>query len=74
MNCLKTLYSGEEGIEKIERLRDFYVLLKDLDDKDKIKAIPIIPMLPAKDVSIVLPFFVKRFFSLLHCSTFLADK
>ena len=32
---IKTLYSGEEGIEKIERLRDFYVLLKDLDDKDK---------------------------------------
>lgn len=32
---IKTLYIGEEGKEKIERLRDFYVLLKDLDDKDK---------------------------------------
>ena len=32
---IKTLYVGEEGKERIERLRDFYVLLKDLDDKSK---------------------------------------
>ncbi|MDP4145274.1 MAG: 3'-5' exonuclease [Bacillota bacterium] len=32
---LKTLYIGDEGKEKIERLRDFYVLLKELDDKSK---------------------------------------
>ena len=32
---IKSLYTGEEGKEKIERLRDFYVLLKDLDDKEK---------------------------------------
>ena len=32
---IKSLYTGEDGKEKIERLRDFYVLLKDLDNKDK---------------------------------------
>ncbi|MBD7916307.1 UvrD-helicase domain-containing protein [Clostridium sp. Sa3CUN1] len=38
---IKTLYSGrgaeieKEASEKIERLRDFYVLVKDLDDKNK---------------------------------------
>lgn len=38
---IKTLYSGrgseieKEAKEKIERLRDFYVLVKDLDDKTK---------------------------------------
>lgn len=32
---IKSLYTGEEGREKIERLRDFYVLLKDLDQKEK---------------------------------------
>ena len=38
---LKTLYSGrsseieKEANEKIERLRDFYVLVKELDDKEK---------------------------------------
>lgn len=32
---LKTLYTGEEGEIKLERLRDFYVLLKELDDKSK---------------------------------------
>lgn len=32
---IKTLYAGEEGKERIERLRDFYVLLRDLDNKDK---------------------------------------
>ncbi len=32
---LKTLYTGDEGKEKIERLRDFYVLLKELDDNNK---------------------------------------
>jgi DNA helicase-2/ATP-dependent DNA helicase PcrA len=32
---LKTLYTGEEGETKLERLRDFYVLLKELDDKNK---------------------------------------
>lgn len=32
---LKTLYTGDEGRSKIERLRDFYVLLKELDDKSK---------------------------------------
>lgn len=32
---IKTLYTGEEGKEKIDRLRDFYVLLRDLDDKEK---------------------------------------
>ncbi len=32
---IKSLYTGEEGRSKIERLRDFYVLLKELDDKDK---------------------------------------
>lgn len=32
---IKSLYTGEEGRVKIERLRDFYVLLKDLDNKDK---------------------------------------
>lgn len=32
---IKSLYAGEEGRIKIERLRDFYVLLKELDNKDK---------------------------------------
>jgi len=32
---LKTLYSGEDGKEKIERMKDFYVLLRELDDKSK---------------------------------------
>jgi DNA helicase-2/ATP-dependent DNA helicase PcrA len=32
---LKTLYTGDEGKEKIERLRDFYVRLKELDDNNK---------------------------------------
>ena len=32
---LKTLYTGEEGKLKIERMKDFYVLLKELDDKSK---------------------------------------
>jgi DNA helicase II / ATP-dependent DNA helicase PcrA len=32
---LKTLYTGDEGVEKIERLKDFYVLLRELDDKSK---------------------------------------
>jgi DNA helicase-2/ATP-dependent DNA helicase PcrA len=32
---LKTLYTGDEGKDKIERLKDFYVLLKELDDKSK---------------------------------------
>lgn len=32
---LKILYTGEEGKEKIERLKDFYVLLRELDDKSK---------------------------------------
>jgi len=37
---IKTLYSGskeegEKGAEKIERLRDFYRLLKEIDDKNK---------------------------------------
>ena len=32
---IKTLYIGEEGREKIERLRDFYVLLKEIDDIEK---------------------------------------
>lgn len=32
---LKTLYTGEVGREKIERMKDFYILLRDLDDKDK---------------------------------------
>ncbi|AKN29913.1 ATP-dependent DNA helicase [Clostridium carboxidivorans P7] len=32
---LKTLYTGDEGKEKIERLRDFYVLLRELDNKNK---------------------------------------
>ncbi|MBB6630141.1 ATP-binding domain-containing protein [Clostridium algidicarnis] len=32
---IKTLYTGDEGRSKIERLRDFYVLLKELDDKSK---------------------------------------
>ncbi|QGU94595.1 AAA family ATPase [Clostridium bovifaecis] len=32
---LKTLYTGEEGKEKIERLKDFYVLLRELDDRSK---------------------------------------
>lgn len=32
---LKSLYTGEEGRTKIERLRDFYVLLKELDDDSK---------------------------------------
>ena len=40
---IKTLYSGrsneleKEANEKIERLRDFYVLVKELDDKEKQK-------------------------------------
>jgi DNA helicase II / ATP-dependent DNA helicase PcrA len=32
---LKTLYPGDEGREKIERLKDFYVLLREMDDKSK---------------------------------------
>ncbi|MBL4933073.1 3'-5' exonuclease [Clostridium paridis] len=32
---LKTLYSGDAGKEKIERMKDFYVLLRELDDKEK---------------------------------------
>lgn len=32
---IKSIYSGEEGRAKLERLRDFYVLLKDLDNKNK---------------------------------------
>lgn len=32
---LKTLYTGEEGKMKIERMKDFYVLLRELDDKSK---------------------------------------
>ena len=32
---LKTLYTGEEGKDKIERLKDFYVLLREIDDKGK---------------------------------------
>lgn len=32
---LKSLYLGDEGVEKIERLKDFYVLIRDLDDKNK---------------------------------------
>ncbi|WP_242655159.1 3'-5' exonuclease [Clostridium cellulovorans] len=32
---LKTLYPGEEGKGKIERMRDFYALLRDIDDKNK---------------------------------------
>lgn len=32
---LKTLYAGEEGKDKIERLKDFYVLLREIDDKSK---------------------------------------
>jgi len=32
---LKTLYTGDEGKDKIERLRDFYVLLREIDDKGK---------------------------------------
>lgn len=32
---IKSLYTGEEGKSKIERLRDFYVLLKELDDSSK---------------------------------------
>ncbi|MBC2578881.1 3'-5' exonuclease [Clostridium sp. DJ247] len=32
---LKTLYTGEAGKEKIERMREFYVLLRELDDKNK---------------------------------------
>ena len=32
---IKTLYPGEEGREKIERLRDFYMLLKELDEEEK---------------------------------------
>ncbi len=32
---LKTLYTGEDGKMKIERMKDFYVLLKELDDKSK---------------------------------------
>ncbi|GAB6169898.1 3'-5' exonuclease [Clostridium carnis] len=32
---IKSLYTGEEGKEKIERLRDFYYLLREIDDKEK---------------------------------------
>lgn len=32
---LKGIYSGDIGIEKIERLRDFYVLLKEMDIPEK---------------------------------------
>jgi DNA helicase-2/ATP-dependent DNA helicase PcrA len=32
---LKTLYTGDEGKDKIERLKDFYVLLREIDDKGK---------------------------------------
>lgn len=32
---LKTLYTGDEGKDKIERLKDFYVLLREIDDKSK---------------------------------------
>jgi DNA helicase-2/ATP-dependent DNA helicase PcrA len=32
---LKTLYTGDEGKEKIERLKDLYVLLRELDDANK---------------------------------------
>ncbi|WP_238883315.1 3'-5' exonuclease [Clostridium sp. YIM B02551] len=32
---LKTLYPGDAGKEKIERMKDFYVLLRELDDKEK---------------------------------------
>ncbi|MDD7794476.1 3'-5' exonuclease [Clostridium sp. 'White wine YQ'] len=32
---LKTLYLGDAGKEKIERMKDFYVLLRELDDKEK---------------------------------------
>lgn len=32
---LKTLYPGDEGKHKIEKLRDFYVLLKELDEEEK---------------------------------------
>lgn len=32
---IKTLYPGEERREKIERLRDFYMLLKELDEEEK---------------------------------------
>ncbi|SHH89945.1 3'-5' exonuclease [Clostridium grantii] len=33
--ALKTLYTGDEGKEKIERLKDFYVLLREIDDNSK---------------------------------------
>ena len=32
---IKSLYTGQEGVEKINRLRDFYMLLKELDDESK---------------------------------------
>ncbi|KMT21770.1 3'-5' exonuclease [Clostridium cylindrosporum] len=32
---IKSLYKGEDGYNKMERIRDFYVLLKDLDDSLK---------------------------------------
>ncbi|MGG5460506.1 3'-5' exonuclease [Clostridium sp. B9] len=32
---IKSMYSGEANIEKINRLRDLYALFRDLDDKDK---------------------------------------
>lgn len=32
---LSSIYKGENGDDKIDRLRDFYVLLKDLDDNSK---------------------------------------
>lgn len=32
---LSSVYKGEDGENKIEKLRDFYVLLKDLDDSSK---------------------------------------
>ena len=32
---LKTLYTDEEGRLKIERMKDFYILIRELDDKSK---------------------------------------
>ena len=32
---IKSIYNGDSGKEKISRLRDFYVLLRDLDDENK---------------------------------------
>ena len=32
---IKTLYTGPDSNERVERLRDFYALLRDLDDKSK---------------------------------------